>query len=67
MITEDILDDILRQLESARDRQRQIQTIKANAEVDAIQREAEAYCGGVYAAIQEIKRIMAEEETCTKN
>jgi len=67
MITEDVLDNILRDLDSARERKRQLQLVKASAELETLQREAVAYCDGVYDAIHEVRRKMAEEETCTKD
>ena len=52
------LDLIMIRLQNARDRKKEIALTRANAEIDAIRREAEAYWDGVYDAIKEVKNAL---------
>lgn len=52
------LDAILRKLESQREHKKQIALAKAQAELDTIRREADAYFDGAYDAIKEIKALL---------
>lgn len=54
------LDLIMIRLQNARERKRDIALAKANAEIDTIRREHEAYWDGVYDAIKEVKKAMPE-------
>ena len=56
------LDSILSKLESAHNRKKERQLIKANAEIEAIQREDTAYYDGAYDAIKEIRQILSEDK-----
>lgn len=56
------LDKILETLESAHSRKKQIQLTKANAEIEAIQREDVAYYDGAYDAIKRVKELLHSEE-----
>lgn len=60
-MTEKELDAIMMRLTNARDRKKDIALAKANAEIDAIRREAEAYWDGVYDAIKEVKNAMPKQ------
>ena len=60
-MTEKELDAIMLRLTNARDRKKDIALAKANAEIDAIRREAEAYWDGVYDAIKEIKNAIPKQ------
>lgn len=60
-MTEKELDAIMMRLTNARDRKKDIALTKANAEIDAIRREAEAYWDGVYDAIKEVKNAMPKQ------
>lgn len=57
------LDEILDKLASAHSRKKDRLLIKANAEIEAIQREDTAYYDGVYDAVKEIKALLRAEET----
>lgn len=61
-MTDKELDKIIFRLESAREHKKQIQLTKAQAEIDTINRCADAYFDGVYDAIKEVKYAIAEEE-----
>ena len=52
------LDSIMDRLTSAREHKKQIQLAKANAEIQTIQREADAYWNGVYDALKEVKNAL---------
>lgn len=52
------LDLIMTRLQNARERKKEIALTRANAEIDAIRREAEAYWDGVYDAIKEVKNAL---------
>lgn len=56
------LDNIVTRLESARQHKKQIQLTKAQAEIDTINRCAEAYFDGLYDAIKEVKNAPQEEQ-----
>lgn len=60
-MTDKELDLIMLRLQSARDRKKEIALTKANAEIDTIRREAEAYWDGVYDAIKEVKNAMPQQ------
>ena len=60
MLTEKELDSILAQLDSAWQHKKQIQLTKAQAEIDTINRCAEAYFDGLYAMAREIKNQYPE-------
>ena len=55
------LDELLQQLESAHNRKKERLLIKANAEIEAIQREDVAYYDGVYDAIKEVKNRLKKD------
>lgn len=58
-------DKVLNRLSAAHSRKKEILLIKANAEIEAIQREDTAYYDGVYDAIKEVKALLvnpAEED-----
>lgn len=59
-MTEKELDAILDELDSKRQRKRELQIAKAQAELKAIDREYEAYVDGLYDAIRAVKAIMPE-------
>lgn len=54
------LDEIIKKLETARMQKRDIQLAKAQKEIEAINREAEAYWDGVYDAIKAVKNAMQD-------
>lgn len=54
-MTDKELDAILNRLISASEHKKQIKLTKANAEIETIRREAEAYWDGVYDALKEVK------------
>lgn len=59
------LDEVLERLAAAHSRKKERLLIKANAEIEAIQREDVAYYDGAYDAIKEVKELLAtlaEEE-----
>ena len=59
------LDKVLNRLSAAHSRKKEILLIKANAEIEAIQREDNAYYDGAYDAIKEVKALLvnpAEED-----
>ena len=59
-MTDKELESIMTRLTSAREHKKQIQLTKANAEIDAIQREAGAYWDGVYDAIKEVRNALPQ-------
>ena len=56
------LDLIMVRLQNARERKKEIALTKANAEIEAIRREADAYWDGVYDAIKEVKNAMPKPQ-----
>ena len=61
-MTDKELDLIAIRLQNARERKKEIALTKANAEIEAIRREAEAYWYGVYDAIKEVKNAIPKKE-----
>ena len=61
-LTGAVPDSILSKLESAHNRKKERLLIKANAEIEAIQREDTAYYDGAYDAIKEIRQILSEDK-----
>jgi hypothetical protein len=61
------LDDIIKDLDNKRQRKRELQKAKAQAELSAIDREYEAYFDGIYDAIKAVKAIMPEPTKMEKN
>lgn len=59
-MTDKELDSIMARLTSAREHKKQIQLAKANAEIEAIQREAGAYWDGVYDALKEVRSALTQ-------
>lgn len=57
-ITAKDLDAILDKLSSRRDLKKQVALAKAQAEIQTIQREADAYWDGLYDAIKAVKEIL---------
>lgn len=55
-------DKILDDLEKGRRRERDIAITKAHAEIDAINREHEAYLDGIYDAVKVIKNRYEKEQ-----
>lgn len=55
------LDELFQQLESAHNRKKERLLIKANAEIEAIQREYAAYYDGIYDAIKEVKNQLKKD------
>ena len=55
------LDEIFDKLINAHDRRKQVALIKANAEIETIQREDTAYFDGAYDAIKEVKRLLEKD------
>lgn len=53
---------IVSQLEITINRRKEIRLVKANAEIGAINREADAYYDGVYDAIKAVKAALEEEK-----
>lgn len=53
------LDEVLERLAAAHSRKKERLLIKANAEIEAIQREDTAYFDGAYDAIKEVKNLLA--------
>ena len=60
-MTDKELDAILDNLDRARARKREIDTVKAQAELKAIEREYLAYYDGAYDAIKAVKAAMPRE------
>ena len=60
-MTEKELEAIYSRLTASKDRIRDIKIAKAQAEVDAINREYSAYCVGVDDAIRAVRGAMAKE------
>ena len=56
------LDLILIKLQNARERKRDIALAKANAEIETIRRETDAYWDGIYDAIKEVKMAIGERK-----
>lgn len=54
------LDAILADLERKRQRKKEIQLAKAQAEISAIHRESEAYYDGLYDAIKAVKALLPD-------
>lgn len=59
-MTEKELDAILDNLDRGRARKREIETVKAQAELKAIEREYLAYYDGAYDAIKAVKMAMVK-------
>ncbi len=59
-MTDKELDFIMNRLTSAREHKKQIQLAKANAEIEAIQRAADAYWDGVYDVIKEVRNALPQ-------
>lgn len=57
-MNENDLDEIFEKLTNAHARRKQAALIKANAEIETIQREDTAYFDGAYDAIKEVKRLL---------
>ena len=57
------IDKIVASLDAARSRKKQIELTKAQAEIDAINRCADAYFDGLYDMAKEIKNLLPMEET----
>lgn len=57
------LDDIVARLDSARQHKKQIKLAKAQAEIDSINRCADAYYDGLYDMAREIKVRLLPDET----
>ena len=55
------LDLIMTRLQNSRELKKEIALTRANAEIDAIRREAEAYWDGVYDAIKEVKNALPQQ------
>lgn len=55
------LDKILDKLAAAASRKKTLKLAKANAEVEAIQREEVAYYDGAYDALKEVRALLAGE------
>lgn len=67
MISNEKLDQILADLDRAKQRATQIAVVKAQAEVSALQREAVAYSDGAYDAIKYVKQLLAEDGRITES
>ena len=61
-MTDKELDAILDNLNRARARKREIETVKAQAELKAIDREYLAYYDGAYDAIKAVKVAMGKQK-----
>lgn len=59
-MTKKELDSIVDRLTSAREHKKQIQLAKAQAEIETIKREADAYWDGVYDALKEVRNALPE-------
>lgn len=57
------LDAIVNRLDVARQHKKQIQLTKAQAEIDTINRCADAYFDGLYDMAKEIKNLLPLEES----
>ena len=55
------LDELIQRLDSTHSRKKDRLLIKANAEIEAIQREAVAYYDGVCDAIKEVKNRLKKD------
>ena len=60
-MTDEKLDLLMIRLQNAHERKKDIALAKANAEIETIRREHEAYWDGVYDAIKEVKAMCARE------
>lgn len=60
MLTPKDLDKIIEDLERKRQHKKDIQIAKAKAELDAINRETDAYYDGVYDTIKAVKALFSE-------
>ena len=56
------IDNIVASLDKARAQKKQIQLTKAQAEIDTINRCADAYFDGLYDMAREIKNLLPTEE-----
>lgn len=61
-MTEKELDAILDNIDRARVRKREIETVKAQAELKAIERDYLAYYDGAYDAIKAVKMAMGKQK-----
>lgn len=61
-MTEKELDAILDSLDIARARKREIETVKAQAELKAVEREYLAYYDGAYDTIKAVKVAMGKQK-----
>ena len=61
-MTDKELDLLMIRLLNSHERKKDIALAKANAEIETIRREHEAYWDGVYDAIKEVKAMRGREE-----